>query len=329
MTLAGLSWARLETYLISVKRQSPSSVKNHKSRFFAFCSWFGDKEFTRDNFASFLQDASVKGLSASYQDNCLTLGKHIAVLLGCKDELEEFKYSSEGYSEPEYICSRRDIEKITSVSVPYKRFKDRKIKHPALIWFLWQVGSRIDETLQLEWRDIIIAPLPMIHFRKETTKTKRERYCPIPKDLLAMINRLPRTNSNIFSLIDAANFRKDLATRCEKAKVPYKVTPHTLRDSSINNKLEYGMPFEQVSLYHGHSKIDTTYRFYTRIKAMQMATALYQFDPAFSSDLTYEQFVDNAEKEIRKRANTKIVTIAKKEMVVDNKRQIWIGYLEN
>lgn len=329
MRLNDLEWNEFEVYLRKVRGQSISSVRNHKSRFTTLKKYFIEKEFTSKTFSLFLSEVEKSGMSASYQDNCLTLAKHLARYLGKRDEFEDFKYTSEGYSEPEYICSRMDIEKITSVNVKYLRFKARKIKYPALTWFIWQVGSRIDETLHLEWRDIIPHPSPMIHFRKEITKTNRERYCPIPRDLMHQLMKLPKENARIFSLIEATNYREDLALRCSKAKIPYKVKPHTLRDSSINNKLEYGMPFEQVSLYHGHSKIDTTYRFYTRIKARQLAMALYKYDPAFQHDITYDMFVEHEKEEAEKKANPNIVKVmTKKEVTEDNKKITWIAYVE-
>ena len=92
MRIDTIDWNEFEPYLRKARGQSIISVKNHKSRFNTLVKWFGDKEFNAQNFSVFLNEVENLGLSASYQNNCLKLVKHIAYFLKIKDEFIEFKY---------------------------------------------------------------------------------------------------------------------------------------------------------------------------------------------------------------------------------------------
>ena len=191
------------------------------------------------------------------------------------------------------------------------------------------VGSRIDETLKLEWRDIIYDDIPMIHFRKEITKTKKERFCAIPKWLLKLLLKLPRETDFIFA-VDVSRFREDLVLRGELCKIPFRVKPHTFRDSSINNKLTAGMAIQEVAGYHGHVNIETTFRYYTHIQAKKLAQSLYNYDPAFKDDQTYENNVDGIKNHAEDWVNPRVCTYVYKTTMTENKkRKTVIELIEN
>jgi integrase len=304
MKIDDIGWEHLEPYLKKARGQGEKSLLGHKSRFKAIKPFFEGREFNAQNFSIFLSEAEKSGKSPSYQNNCLKLIKHMAHYLGTQ-EFDDFRYVDEVVTEPEYILTPLEIDKLAEVSMVYKRFKNRRAKHKALIYFLGNVGSRIDETIHLEWTDLVAFPVAMVHFRKEITKTKKERWCPIPKWLYQLLIDLPRDNQYIFSKIEASNFRADLTSRCIKCKI-HRVTPHSFRDSSINNKLAYGMPLEEVTAYHGHSTTNTTYKYYIKIKAQQLAQSLIFCDPAFKNDQTYETMIDAVQIAVEKIINPRL-----------------------
>lgn len=318
MTINQLSWDLLESYLRQARGQSTGSIINHKSRFKVMQEWLGEKDFDTRNFSIFLDEAEKSGKSPSYRNNCLKLAKHISFYFKNPDEFEEFKYADEGGGSPENVLSHQQISKLAECHVKYIRFKNRKIKHKALIYFLGHVGSRIDETLKLEWRDLEVGMIPLIRFRKEITKTNRERFCAIPKWICKMLLDLPKENEFIFSKIEDSNFREDLKIRRESCKISFHVTPHTFRDSSISNKLESGVPIQEVASYHGHVKIDTTFRYYARIQAKKVAKSLMTYDPAFSDDLTYEMNVQIARDDVEKTINPTVTKYEYNQFIDEN-----------
>lgn len=329
MTIKELEWDNLRPFLRKARKQGELSLKNHKSHFKILQTWFEDKEFNQINFSSYLAQIEESGKSASYENNAIKFVKHLSYYLGIPEEFRDFKYVAERTTKEKFTLTNQQIEKLAEAVIPYAHFKDRKQKHRALIYFLGHIGSRIEETLLLEWRDIIDGDVPMIHFREETTKTKRERFCPIPRFLLDMIRELPQTDARIFPKIDQSNFRVDLKKRCKKIGLDKNVTCHTFRDSSINNKLSYGVPIQEVASYHGHVNIATTYKYYAIIEAQKIAQTFYHLDPTFQQDQTFEMFIKARVEETEKKLNPRVSNY-KKEIIVNefNKKEYIFRFVE-
>lgn len=326
-----IPWETLEPFLKVRKQQSNLSLIGHKGRFKTLIEWFKDKEFDATNFDAFIYyEVDKAGKSASTYNNYLKLVKHIASFLKIESEFKDYHFRDDHTGAPERVITWEQITKLAECEIVYLRFKDRKDKHKALIYFLGTVGSRIEETLNLEWRDIQQGETPIVHFRKEITKNNKERDCPIPQWLCNMLLNLPKESNLIFHQIEATRFRQNLEERSKKVGLPFVIRPHDLRDSSINNKLEYGVALEKVTAYHGHATTNTTYRYYIRIQAKQMAQALYQKDPAFKNDQTFENLVEAVQGMIEGMLNSKICNYELKESLnpETNKKEIWIGLIE-
>ncbi len=283
------SWEELEPFLRNRRGQGDSSIANHKCRFNILKKWFEGRDFTANNFDLFLFSFEKEGKSSSWINNNIKLVRHIAAYLKIKEEFADFKYRDDYGGQPENILTPDQIKALAEAKIKYFRYKNRKEKIRALIYFLGTVGSRISETLSLKVSDIKIdGNINLIHFRKETTKTKSERYVPMPKWLVEILLSAPRENDFLFPKIDGPNFRRDLEKRRILCGIPFKVTPHTFRDSVGNNKLDADVPLQEVTNILGHSTPVTTYKYYTRIQAKKVAKSLIQKDPAFIDDQTYE-----------------------------------------
>lgn len=328
MTLKDITWDELKPFLVSDCKQADGSMTANKSKFKVLSNWFADKDFNRKEFNIFIYEFKKTGYSNSYLNNFIKLAKHIARYLEISDQFKDYSYFNEE-SPLEEPLTPKEITKLAEVSIRYHRFKNRKEKHKALIHFLGNVGSRIDESLKLEWSDLVTTPFCMVHFRAQITKTKKERFCPIPHWLYEILWSLPRENQFVFSKIDAANFRRDLKLRAEKCNIKKDVHPHLFRDSSINNKLYFGMPLELVTAYHGHSTTNTTYKYYVRIKTKQLAQSLYNIDPAFKDDQNFENVSEACKQGIEKVINPRVCEYNYQSILNDNnKREVIIKLVE-
>ena len=323
-----ISWDELEPFLRKRRGQGNSSIQNHKSRYKVLQGYFADKEFTPNNFDRFLFEGEKSGKSSSWQNNFIKLVKHLAAYLGRSSEFADYKYLDDHSGHPENVLTPEQIKAIAEVEMNYRYSKNRNNKFPALIYFLANLGSRIGETLKLEWDDIKQDDVPMIHFRKEITKTAKERFVPIPKWLLKMVLELPHDNKFIFSLMDPSNIRKELALRAKMAGISFPVTPHTFRDSSINNKLEFDIPLQEVTALHGHSTTNTTYKYYVKIQAKNLARNLNKHDPAYFEDQTFDIFIQGKKEDIEGSLNNRVCNFIHKEEVVEGKKVVWFGFTE-
>jgi len=328
MGIDNITWEELEPFLSKDCKQSKGSLPSHRGKFRQLQLWFQEKDFTRSNFTLFLEDREkINGDKNPTLNNCIKFVKHLAKYVSNKyqinelyDQFKDYTYFEDDPVQPTNYLTHAQIARLAETRIKYFRYKNKKYKNKALIYFLGHVGSRIDETLKLEWRDIIYDDIPMIHFRKEITKTKKERFCAIPKWLLKMISKLPRDNEKIFS-VDLWRFREDLVLRGELCKIPFRVTPHTFRDSSINNKLTAGMPIQEVAEYHGHVNIETTFRYYTRIQAKKLAQSLRKYDPAFKDDQTYLGNVDAVKTHAENWINPRVCDYSYSTTVMENKKK--------
>ncbi len=332
MRITNITWEELEPFLSKDCKQSEGSMPNHRAKFRQLTLWFQEKDFNRKNFTIFLHEREKihKDKNATL-NNYIKFVKHFAKYLGKEvyEELKDFSYMEDEPTQPENYLSYTQITKLAETKMKYKRYPDRKHKYKALIYFLGNIGSRIDETVKLEWRDIIFGEITMIHFRKEIVKgRKKERFCAIPKWLLKMLLSLPKENAFIFN-IDVSRFREDLIIRSKECKILFHVSPHVFRDSSINNKLEGGMPIQEVAGYHGHVNIETTFRYYTNIQARKVAQSLQKYDLAFKDEQTYDTNTEGIKTTIESLVNPKISDYIFQQSLTDkNKRKITIELLE-
>lgn len=244
-------------------------------------------------------------------------------------DFEDYSYFDDNKGQPENFLSREEIIKLAEINLDYKRFKNKQIKIKALIYFLGTIGSRIDESITLKWSDLVESPSPMVHFRREMTKGKSgERWCPIPKWLCALLLSLPKENEFVFSKIDKANFRRDLELREKLAGISFHVTPHSFRDAAANNKLESGISIEEVATLLGHTKIDTTYKYYVRVKAKRLAQTLIRQDPSFKDDQTFDVLAEGVKNDLERWSNPRICDYVCETVERDGKRELVVRFIE-
>lgn len=265
--------------------------------------------FNRTNFNKFIyflqKESKQNGehYSTHYINNFLKLAKHLDLFLGT-NELKIYKHfvSDKDTVLPGDTLTPSKIKKLAHVRMKYSRMsKLKNQKMEALILFLGIVGSRIGETLQLQREWIQNNGHPTVYFPKQITKTKKERWCVIPKHLYKLLIALPENpDGTLFGLYDTSGINEDLKMRAEKCGIQKRVFCHLFRYSSINNKLEAGIPLEIVTAYHGHSTTTITYKYYARLQMQKAADIFYLYDPFFMSELDFEVISDRSFKSVEK-----------------------------
>ncbi len=325
-----IPWEDFEPFLKIRRQQSDLSIRGHKGRFQVLAEYFKDREFDADNFDKFVYyEIDKAGKSNSLFNNYLKLVKHLAAFLKISSEFADYHFKEDHTGHPENILTPEQITRLAECKVKYLRFKNRAPKIKALIYFLGHIGSRITETLSLEWNDLKLEEkTPLVHFRKEITKNNRERYVPCPRWIIKLLLGLPREGSLIFSKIEQTNLREDLKKRAIKCKIPFDITPHTFRDSSANNKLEVDIPLQEVTSLLGHSTPSTTYKYYVRIQAKKLASSLYQKDPAFQEDQTFDIYIQGQKEEVQKTLNPRVCDYTSSETIDNGKRTITMVFKE-
>jgi integrase len=282
-------WDKLSSYLFIEKKLK----KNHSliSRFKILCNHFQDKDFTKDNFNFFLGEMQKKGYNSSYMDNFIKSAKHIARCFKI-DGFEDYSYFDENKSQNVRTLSKEEIRKVAEYKIPYARDKEEiNYRMKCLILTLGVVGSRISETLSLLSSDILINENNhYIHFRAETTKTNEERFCPIPKWLYELLMKLPYTDT-VFAFKHSQGVLDDINRRTQ-AVLGIHIKTHWLRYSSVNNKIRDGVPLVWVAKYHGHKKVETTYKHYLLIALKEMADVLATYDSDFQAEQNHEMIVE-------------------------------------
>lgn len=122
----------------------------------------------------------------------------------------------------------------------------------------------------------------------ETSKTGEGRIVPLPD-----VNHIPLP----FSFSDTA-LKKNLNKRLKLCCIEKNVTPYTFRHSFITRMLAEGVPLFIVQQIVGHSKADTTARyFHANTKMLHEASLL---DPLRRKDIPPEKIVEQVEKHIKK-----------------------------
>lgn len=283
-------------------------------------AWFDERnlDFTRANFNAYVSYLKEKNYKATYINTFIKFAKHLDSYLQTK-ALTDYTYFKESEKVTECLTPE-EISKLALCRIKYIRLKKEKAaRMKALIFFLGCVGSRIEETLALRKADLSMEKDPLVYFRPETVKGRvKGRYCVIPQWLYKLLLDLPDANT-LFG-IDKTVVIHDLKARAIKCGIKKNVYPHLFRHSSINNKLQAGMPLELVTSYHGHASTTTTYKYYIHIQQKQMAEVLYMYDPFFKQGLTFEMLGNKVTESVKRITDGNlcdtVFEISQKEIII-------------
>ena len=129
-----------------------------------------------------------------------------------------------------------------------------------LVTFLYYCGTRIGETLQIEWSQVNLDARE-IQLEPEQTKTSEARILPLPSVLVNMLAEIEPKTGRVFS---GTNLRKEWMTACASCGLGTKIvegkpypfykglTLHDLRRSAVRNLRNAGVPENVAMTISGH-----------------------------------------------------------------------------
>ena len=150
------------------------------------------------------------------------------------------------------VWTRRDMwEIICNVST---KKAQRTLEYKEYFQMMSCIGSRQGETYALKWEDISESD-GTVHFKAEYTKARKERWCPLPTDLWALLeSRRGKPTESLWP-----NIGRDQATRFEALSYAIKkagVKPgglHTFRHSVATLLYRECKDIVKVAQLLGHS----------------------------------------------------------------------------
>jgi len=182
------------------------------------------------------------------------------------------------------VLGREEVQRLLA-SVREPRFA-------TCLRLMYYCGLRISEALRWEVQDILGREKPpRLHIRN--AKGGKDRYVPLAAAMLEELRGWWRTHRNpklIFPApvsakpgvvvppllnqtlvpMSAASVQEVFRLAQQTSGVHPRATPHTLRHSYATHLLEEGVSLRQISLYLGHSSLDTT-AIYTHLTAISEA----------------------------------------------------------
>jgi site-specific recombinase XerD len=168
----------------------------------------------------------------------------------------------------------------------------REPRFASCLRLMYYCGLRISEALSLQVQDILgREDPPRLHIRN--AKGGKDRYVPLAAAMLEELREWWRTHRHpkfIFPApvsaksggagpgplnqalvpMSAASVQDVFRLAQQASRVHPRATPHTLRHSYATHLLEEGVSLRQISLYLGHTSLDTT-AIYTHLTAISEA----------------------------------------------------------
>lgn len=128
---------------------------------------------------------------------------------------------------------------------------------------LYNTGARISELLAIRLRDCRHGSR-VVHCRI-TGKGKRERTLTVERTLFEAIQATLHSTDFLFEHNGKRYSRQHMGREIKKyclRAIGRDIHPHALRHSRVTHLLAAGKPVEAVSKFVGHSRVETTLRFY-------------------------------------------------------------------
>lgn len=168
-------------------------------------------------------------------------------------------------------CQIKERNALSASEIEILKRNCKNIRDNAIISFLLATGCRISELVGLNVDDVDLVNGECIVLGKGN----KERTVFLDEvALLTLKEYLARRNDDCEALfvnkrhgrLLPGGIRCMLKTLAEKANVDH-VHPHRFRRTNVTHLLNRGMPIQEVAILAGHSKIDTTMKYFAANKA--------------------------------------------------------------
>ena len=139
----------------------------------------------------------------------------------------------------------------------------KNLKHKAILALIYSAGLRVGELINLKLKDIHIERRQLF---VRSGKGRKDRYVVLADSFLPLLKNYFFTFRPQVYFVEgpankrysASSIRKFLHNSTKLAKIPKKVTPHTLRHSYATHLLENGIGLRYIQELLGHAKPETT-----------------------------------------------------------------------
>jgi len=279
MKIVNVSWEQLQSFLLNDRKHSdkPSAVYAVKSRFKTLKTWFGDKEFNRDNFNLFIQHMRESGYSVSYRNNFIKLAKTLGIYLKT-DDFRDYLYFRENRTFTGEVLTADEIQRIAEAGPD--------LKYNALFLLMGTTGARIGEILSLVQEDVRGTPAFCI-FRN--TKNGSDRMVPISEKLYKMLKDCSPGESSVFGMKNSQWVNIELKRRAKEVGITKKVFCHQFRHSYITTMREQGVEIADIATIVGHQDPRNTMRY--SHASLSYFTQVVRQHPLLKDERTWEESI--------------------------------------
>ena len=163
----------------------------------------------------------------------------------------------------------------------------RKLRYQTYFLVTYSLGLRLSEALNLQVADID-SHMMRVHIRK--TKSKKDRFVPLPQATLLAMRRYWKTHrhpTHLFPggkpphmrdgqpiLMDKGGVQKAIKLVAKEVGISKNVHIHTLRHSIATHMLERGMSLRSIQTFLGHANPDTTAKYTRMTQELKQCSAL-------------------------------------------------------
>ena len=153
------------------------------------------------------------------------------------------------------VLSQQEVIKLLQVT--------KNIKHRAILALLYSAGLRIGELIKLKLKHIDISRRQLFI---QNGKGRKDRYVILADSFLPLLQNYLNSYVPKHYFVEGSkglrysesSIRKFLHNSTLLAKIPKRVTPHTLRHSYATHLLENGIGLRHIQELLGHAKPETT-----------------------------------------------------------------------
>ena len=156
------------------------------------------------------------------------------------------------------VLSKEEINKMVNLT--------NNLKHKLILSFLYYAGLRLDEVINLKYKDLDF-DRKLIHLK--ITKGKKERIIFLHEKLIEMLNFYKENKdllfaSNLNQKYNKRSIQEIVKNAAIKSNIKKRVSPHTLRHSFATHLLEAGADIRYIQSLLGHKDLRTT-QIYTQV----------------------------------------------------------------
>lgn len=251
------------TRYLRIKNYSKSTIKSSLKVVKSYHIFSKNKTNSTLSFIKNLEDKNLK------QSTIKNYYYHLKIYV---EYLKKIKKEEINFPKIRFEKNLKKVEILTEEEINLVYQTTESPRDRVIISLLYDLGLRVGELLNLK--------ISEIDFKKKRvfisqTKTKKQREIPLVKSTEKSIkNYLQNREKETDYLLQGKRgkisqdvIRNTLKRLEKKSKINKRLYPHLFRHSIATHLLNKGLEIEQVSLFLGHSSIEST-QIYTHVKEL-------------------------------------------------------------